>query len=189
MASVYLQSDMPSQALPIMERVHKENPSVEDFNMYYAWALNGACIESWTKLRDGSRIITKPEQISRTRQMLGVAKSLKFDDLELHQIIDKNLRIADESERVKIRIPLIKGATKVGMEGFDGGIGMGCLGLVMAWGFVIFLFIGIPMIMFAANPGLGILGFGAIGFILYKTARVPEWKLNDKDSKALQVRA
>lgn len=187
-ASVYLNNDRPSLALPIMERVHNEHPDVEDFNVYYAWALNDSLIDCWTLLKDGTRIITKPEQITKTREMVGKAKALKFDEPGLRGNLEKNLKLANDAEKIKIRIPLLKGATKVGMEGLEAGIGMGCFALVVAWGFVFFLFIGIPLIMFNANPGLGILGFGAMGFILYKTARVPQWKLQDKDSKSMQVR-
>ena len=192
-ASVYLNNNLPQQALPIMEQVNKECPDVEDFNVYYAWALSDAAVNKWTRLNDGSYIITKPEQITETRRMLGIASALRFEEPDLRSMISHNLDVCADAEKVVFRIPGFNRAKSMGadMAGSSDSIGCGCLllGLPM-W--IVLMFWAIPLIVMFSGKGAGILigipMLGLWGFLFYKLSFKPGWKRNDEDSKGLQVK-
>jgi len=178
-ASVYLNNDLASQALPIMEQIHQECPDVEDFTVYYAWALNDSCISSWTKLRDGSRIITKPEQIARAREVLNKANALKFNEPALRANINGNLKLCDDAEKTQFRLP---GLSIVG-QATDGGCGFTLFAFAVVIGFWL-----LPIFIIAASPPVGILMLLVWGFGFYKLGFQPAWKRADHDSKSLQVK-
>lgn len=178
-ASVYLQNDLPQKALPLMEEIVRAHPDVEPFQYYLATALNEVTILALTLLRDGTRVITKPEQIDLVKKNVGRARGLKFVDPELRAMLDHNYKLATEAEAIKWRMPG-KGLM-VGIVG--AGADMGCAGGFIAMWVALFIPFAIPIIAFVIHPAIGILATGAYGYWMCTLARVPGWKLNQIEFK------
>jgi len=144
-ANVYLNTGRAAQALELIEQVVKAEPSVEFFQYYLAAALHDVNLAKWSRMSNGSFMITSPMQIRVTREMSGRALKLKFSDDALRASLQDNLRRADVAEQQKWtlsgNILMYLGAFLVSLimlfAGFGSGSGgVGFIGLLAAAGIV-----------------------------------------------------
>lgn len=196
-ASVHLQTDRPDLALPIMEQVVRDFPDADVFQYYLAHALNDTCVMSYTLLSTGDRVITTQDQAERGVEMLTRAQQLRFDDDEFRQMIAHNLKNATDAVTVKWRLPIWLRQT--GRKGLAGSVS-GTVG-GRFWAFIAALvFCCFPAIIvvytgaaWGQHPIAGLLVTVGLGFIVYgifyMTARYPGWKLMDRETRPLQIRA
>lgn len=159
-ASIYLKNGVTDRARPIMEEVVREYPDVEAFQYYLAWAIADSYDEYCTTLKDGSYVLTSPEQIARLRQEMTRAKGLNFQDAEMRSHIERRLNSAVEAEKLGWWLPRYgTGENK-------------------AW-WVLF---GVGLLLIAAK-GIGVLVLAVAAFAFYKIYRGPAWKRNARQLK------
>ncbi len=96
-ANLYLANNKSIEALKLMEEVTRDHPGNEFFNYYLAYALHDVTLEKWSRLPNGSFVITSEEQISVTRAMTNRALGLKFDDDRLRASLRENMQLADRA--------------------------------------------------------------------------------------------
>lgn len=167
-ACVFIQNDLEAQALPILETLWKENEGNQVIAYYYALALDGEVVNGMTLLSDGTRVFTNGDQVDWATGMLAFALSLPFDDAQVRGVIENRQSYVAKQKDLKWSLGF--GATVAfvlvilvlgGMMGSAGGIG-GLLTLII---------------------------WGGGGFLLFSIARQPQWKIIDKQTRGLQVRA
>lgn len=151
-ASIQLRQDEADKALAIMEDVVEEYPNEQFFQYYLALAIEAVQLNKWSRMRDGSYVLTSPAQIAVTREMSSRALNLKFDDAPLRASLNENLTLASRAEE---------------MKWYHTGL--------QAWGFA--LLVGICLI---GAQGLGILVVGGVIWAYTATHRMPVWKHNSK---------
>jgi len=187
---ILLNSDLPEQALPILDQVHADHPDIEEFTFYLAAALNEASLKSWAQVGNG-RVITKAEQIGPSRDMLTRASQLAFDSDELRKTIAANLRLVEWAASRHFRLPGFTAAKKTGASSAAAG---GCSGVVSGCGMVgCLMYAGLALLFvligaaFRANPVLGILAVGVTGGGFYLMAWRPGWRWNHIDARGITV--
>lgn len=202
-AGVHLQNDRPDLALPLIERVYAEDPHNEVVNYYLANALNDSVVQSLTLLNDGTRIVTTEQQARNAVSLLERARGLTYDDPDTKQLIEQNLKLANDALAVKWRRPSWLRESFWSMwyggknhpDGLGRGVKMASLGCMLWCLMPAAILIGGGMLFGARDAGTKGGGFliaaaaiGLLYFIFYKTCRVPGWKIMDAESKSMQVR-
>jgi tetratricopeptide (TPR) repeat protein len=149
-ANISLKMGDPQRALSLMEDVVREYPNEQVFQYYLALAIEAVQLTMWSRLRNGSWIITSPAQIDMTRQMSGRALQMTFDDEPLRRSLQENLTLAERAAQTKF---------------FHGNL----------QGYGVALLVGLVLI---AYHGLGILVVAAVIGLYVLTHRMPVWKHN-----------
>lgn len=191
-AGIYLDNNLPDKALPVLEKVHSAHPDVNEFTFYLAAALNEATLKSWTSVGP-VKVITKQQQIAPSRANLERAAKLTFADKSMRETIASNLRLVNEAEQRRFRMPGFTAGRKKAIR--SGAIGQnatatvarGLYGAGYAVAFVYFVPICVIAIAFAINPGVGVVAILAgIALMVYLSWR-PGWKWNEIEAKGMRV--
>ncbi|MCA0308553.1 MAG: tetratricopeptide repeat protein [Actinobacteria bacterium] len=138
-ANLYLLTSRPGEALNLMEDVVRQAPDNPFFSYYLAAALHDVTLSKWSKLTNGSFLITSESQIAVTRDLSNRALALKFDDDKLRASIRENLDFANQAAEVIWRhssnVLWYVGAVLIGLFSLmSGNGGMILFGLILAGG-------------------------------------------------------
>jgi len=138
-ANLYLLTDRPTEALPLMEDVVSANPDNPFFAYYLAAALHDVTLTKWSLLTGGSYLITSEEQIRVTKEMTERALALRFDDDKLRASLRENLELANRASetiwRHSSNLLWYLGALLVGIIClFSGNGGAAIVGLLLLGG-------------------------------------------------------
>lgn len=175
-AGVYLECDMPEQAMPVIEAVHRQHPDDEKANFYLASALLQAAEKVPAKRGNGSYTVTSRQEISKMRELVGRASVLKGLPRETLDEITRISSYLDRMEKRRFHIPW--GSSAVQLAGpIRSALGALVVLIVPA----VFAISGL-FALFQGDFGGFLVGliFAAVGYGLYKLTWVPQWKVSSR---------
>jgi tetratricopeptide (TPR) repeat protein len=162
-AGVYLQTDEPSRALPLLEKIHRDFPGEVLVNYYLASCLHDLA-EQVPAVREGASYwITSPEEIAKMETLIDRANQLRYDDANMAAALKKLTGYVDECKQSKF------------------APSMGCSPLATLGFITVCLVIGGFGEMGSGSAGGGIvmvlIGIG-LGFAMIRSSWRPGWKIN-----------